>query len=190
MNKIIHEYILFFYRFSMKFIKDIKWDFSQFTTLFDRLNHFVKDDTKILVAVSGWPDSMLVSILVYQFLVKKWFDLQNLYYVHCNHKTRSETDEEELFIRSFFDWLNLSVYTYSGDKFSEDDSVANVKSPYTKKSYNGYVLVVNENGEKKYFVSISDGTFGIREQQVENLKFYDVLPYFGKNIDEIKQTDC
>jgi len=121
MNKIIHEYILFFYRFSMKFIKDIKWDFSQFTTLFDRLNHFVKDDTKILVAVSGWPDSMLVSILVSQFFVKKWFDLQNLYYVHCNHKTRSETDEEELFIRSFFDWLNLSVYTYSGDKFSEDD---------------------------------------------------------------------
>ena len=79
------------------------------------------------------------------------------------------------------------IYYY---KFSEDDSVANVKSPYTKKSYNGYVLVVNENGEKQYFVSISDGTFGIREQQVENLKFYDVLPYFGKNIDEIKQTDC
>ncbi|MBO4516005.1 hypothetical protein J5751_00810 [bacterium] len=40
-------------------------------------------------------------------------NLDNLFFIHCNHKTRVETDNEEKFIRSFFDGLNLNVCKYS-----------------------------------------------------------------------------
>lgn len=122
MNKDIqYEYILFFYRFSMNFITDIKWDFSQFNPVFAQLSKYFLADTKILVAVSGWPDSMLASALIYRYFLASWLDLGNLYFVHCNHKTRVETDEEEEFIRSFFQWLNLSVFSYDGTWHTEDD---------------------------------------------------------------------
>lgn len=104
----------------MKFIKDVKCDISVFEDVFDRLWQYIFDDTKILVAVSWWPDSMLVSILLYQFFLLRGFDFNNLYYVHCNHKTRAETEAEEQFISTFFSGLNLSVGSYSGGDFSED----------------------------------------------------------------------
>ena len=104
----------------MNFITDIKWDFSQFLPVFDQLSKYIFVDTKILVAVSGWPDSMLACMLMYQYFLGKWFDLNHLYFVHCNHKTRVETDQEEQFIRSFFKGFNLSVFSYDGDGHKED----------------------------------------------------------------------
>ena len=56
---------------------------------------------------------MLTSVLIYKYFLEKKFDLNNLFFVHCNHKTRVETDDEEKFIRSFFDGLNLDVCQYT-----------------------------------------------------------------------------
>ena len=44
-----------------------------------------------------------------------------MYFVHCNHQTRPETDQEEQFIRSFFKESNLSVFSYDGDGHKEDE---------------------------------------------------------------------
>lgn len=105
----------------MKFIKDFKWDFSCFKFVFDELSKYVFCDTKILVAVSGGPDSMFVSLLMYEFFKQKWFDLWNLYFIHCNHKTRVQTDQEELFVKDFFRWLNLLISVYSWNGHTEDE---------------------------------------------------------------------
>ena len=88
--------------------------------IFHKLWKVVFSDTKILVAVSGWPDSMLVSVLMYNFFVKYNYDLKNLFFVHCNHKTRPETDTEETFICDFFKWLNLEVRVYNGNEKTEN----------------------------------------------------------------------
>jgi hypothetical protein len=56
---------------------------------------------------------MLTSVLIYKYFLEKKFDLNNLFFVHCNHKTRVETEEEEQFIRSSFDGLNLNVCQYA-----------------------------------------------------------------------------
>lgn len=96
----------------MKNIKDIVMLPDEVLQVFQLLFESIFKKTKILVAVSGWPDSMLVSVLFYRFFLENKITLDNLFFVHCNHKTRPETDDEEKFISSFFDWLNLFTYVY------------------------------------------------------------------------------
>lgn len=105
----------------MKFIKDIWWDFSEFKDTFDQLSNYISQDKKVLVAVSGGPDSMFASLLVYKFFLSRWYNLGNLYFIHCNHKTRVETDTEQDFITSFLSGYNLSIGIYDGSCHKEDD---------------------------------------------------------------------
>jgi len=46
---------------------------------------------------------MFLSVLIYNFFVKNNLSLNNLYFVHCNHNTREETDSEQKFVEGFFD---------------------------------------------------------------------------------------
>lgn len=96
----------------MKSIKENIVLSKEILQLYTKLSAYVFLDTKILVAVSGGPDSMLTSILIYKYFLENKLNLDNLFFVHCNHKTRIETDDEEKFIRSFFDWLNLMICSY------------------------------------------------------------------------------
>ena len=97
----------------MKSIKENVTLPNEVLQVFNKLSANIFPDTKVLVAVSGWPDSMLTSVLIYKYFLENKFDLANLLFVHCNHKTRVETDDEEKFIRSFFDGLNLEVCCYT-----------------------------------------------------------------------------
>lgn len=84
----------------------------RFDDLFIKLSDYIFADTKILIAVSWGPDSMFLSLLIYKFFVDNKFSLDNLFFVHCNHKTRKETDDEQKFIEKFFGKFNLSVSVY------------------------------------------------------------------------------
>ena len=99
----------------MKSIKENITLPNEILQVFNKLSANDFSETKFLVAVSGWPDSMLTSILIYKYFLENKFNLDNLFFIHCNHKTRVETDDEEKFIRSFFDGLNLEIchYTWS-----------------------------------------------------------------------------
>lgn len=99
----------------MKSIKENITLPNEIQQVFTKLSENIFFDTRVLVAVSGWPDSMLTSILIYKYFLENKFNLDNLFFIHCNHKTRVETDDEEKFIRSFFDGLNLEIchYTWS-----------------------------------------------------------------------------
>lgn len=50
---------------------------------------------------------MLTAVLVYNFFIKNKYSLQNLFFVHFNHKVRPESDQEELFIKNYCVWTNL-----------------------------------------------------------------------------------
>gem|GEM_PF-5484305 len=39
--------------------------------------------------------------------------------MHCNHKTRKETDREESFVRSFCSAVSFVSFSYEGHDFSE-----------------------------------------------------------------------
>ena len=69
----------------------------------------VKPNEKIMVAVSGGADSILTACLMYNFFLKEKYNLQNLFFIHCNHKTRPGNKNDEKFINTFFEKTQLIV---------------------------------------------------------------------------------
>ncbi len=73
--------------------------------------HMIKPKDRILVAVSGGPDS--VALLLVLLELKKEFNL-SLYVAHVNHKLRGkESDQDQEFVRKLASDLKLKLYTGS-----------------------------------------------------------------------------
>lgn len=49
------------------------------------LKHQIQTNEKILVAVSGGADSILTACLLYNFFVQEKYNIDNLFFIHCNH---------------------------------------------------------------------------------------------------------
>ena len=64
-----------------------------------------------------------------------------------------------------------------------------IKSIYHNMEYFGYVKVVRKGEDVKYYISINDGRFGIRETEVSKLSTFKVGIY-GSNYDSIKDSPC
>jgi len=80
---------------------------------------FLSETTwSVLIALSGGPDSLFVLLCVF-FLLEKKGESDRLCVVHCNHKTRKETDREESFVRSFCSAVSFVSFSYEGHDFSE-----------------------------------------------------------------------
>lgn len=94
---------------------DVLWN-----DLISKLFENFSGNKKLLIAVSGGPDSMFLSTIIYKIVIKNKLDLENLYFVHCNHKTRKECDLEQSFLEWFFDWCNFFVSKYSWQKKDEN----------------------------------------------------------------------
>lgn len=80
------------------------------------------------------------------------------------------------------------LFEFNSNSLKNDYNL-DIVSPYLGNSFTGYVLVTKENGKYIYKISLSDGTFGIREKNVDELKKLDVLPYYKVNIPSIS-TSC
>lgn len=52
-----------------------------------------------------------------------------------------------------------------------------VKSKYNGTSYTGYVEVVRVKNGYEYYISISDGTFGIKKTNIDDIRNKSVVPY-------------
>jgi len=63
---------------------------------------------------------MFLATLMIRLFQERSIPLKHLFLVHCNHKTRPETDQEEQFIRDHFNQHQLFVVTRpSGVKTTE-----------------------------------------------------------------------
>ena len=69
---------------------------------------------KIIIWLSGWPDSIFLTKLLSE---KFW--KQNLILAHFNHKFRKESDLEEKKIKKIFKNRNLITWYYKWDCFTE-----------------------------------------------------------------------
>lgn len=88
----------------------------QIFTILDK--HFI-EWTPIILAVSGWSDSMLLATVVINYILEKWQELSTVTILHINHKTRPETDSEELFIYEHFTALKVVSFVYKWKKKTE-----------------------------------------------------------------------
>lgn len=66
-------------------------------------------ETHCVIGVSGGADSMLLSVLIWQYFKTKDYTTDHLHFVHLHHGVRSASDQEEKLVRKFFEWAKLSV---------------------------------------------------------------------------------
>ncbi len=90
-------------------IKKTKLTFAHQQIYFELLKNKVWPNEKVMVAVSGGADSILTACLVYNFFLEKKYDLQNLFFIHCNHNTRPGNAHDEEFMRTFFQGTQLII---------------------------------------------------------------------------------
>jgi tRNA(Ile)-lysidine synthase TilS/MesJ len=69
-----------------------------------------------MIAVSGGADSIVTACLVYNFFLKEKYDLQNLFFIHCNHNTRAGNTKDEQFISKFFENTQLIIVKRKSSK--------------------------------------------------------------------------
>ncbi len=73
------------------------------------LKHQIQTNEKILVAVSGGADSILTACLLYNFFVQEKYNIDNLFFIHCNHWTRIGNTQDEIFVKEFFEKTQLII---------------------------------------------------------------------------------
>ena len=113
-------------------------------------------------------------------------------------------DKQEIYVSDAKKIVEVikTIYEYNDDCINEDvryfkfkyndlDSRygLKMKSPYRNLDYFGYVKVVKNGEYFKYYVSLNDGRFGIRETEVSELTPFKVLPY-DSAYDSIKDNSC
>lgn len=79
-------------------------------------------------------------------------------------------------------------YKFSGNDLEKKYNLK-LKSIFNDSNYMGYVKVVNDGTNKKYYISLNDGSFGIREREVEKLNSLLVLPY-NSVYEDIEDSAC
>ncbi len=88
----------------------------------EMLKEKIQPNHRVMVAISGGPDSMLTAYLMYGRFIRQGYDTGNLFFLHCNHKVRPGNTEDEQFIRSHFEGTQLIVCTRTGKgKTSEEE---------------------------------------------------------------------
>jgi len=91
----------------MKKTKNINLSFNQKTIIFQQLQSYIGPNTRLVIALSGGPDSVFVAWVLQDFFVTLGYSLKNLFVVHCNHATRKENTKEEQFVKDIFSHLQV-----------------------------------------------------------------------------------
>lgn len=76
-------------------------------------NNLIQNDDKIVVAVSGGPDSMclLDNLNQLKAVFKEKYNISyDLFVAHVNHKIRVESEAEKVYVKNFCDSINVPFY--------------------------------------------------------------------------------
>lgn len=110
---------------TLRGLKNTTLTFAHQQTYFELLKNKVQANQKIMVAVSGGADSILTASLLYNFFVKNKYDIQNLYFMHCNHQVRTGNATDEAFIIKFFEGTQLIVAKRTSKKSGTETELRN-----------------------------------------------------------------
>lgn len=90
--------------------------------LFSVLGTFFLKPKKLAIGLSGGSDSMFLAFLIASFWQEKNRDSHLLFFLHCNHQIRKESDEEENFLYDFFQNWNFIIFKREKNwRTSEDE---------------------------------------------------------------------
>lgn len=66
---------------------------------------------------------MLLAFLVQTFREKQGRNQNFLFFLHCNHKVRRESDDEQVFLQDFFHQYNFIVFERVGNASANEESL-------------------------------------------------------------------
>ena len=121
-----------------KQIKNISLTDTQLQWYFETLKNQVEPSEKVMVAVSWGADSILASCLMYNFFIKNKYNLQNLFFIHCNHEVRIGNAADEQFVRAFFEWVQLIIVKRLKSQKSTEADLRNWRYKEFKKIAKAY----------------------------------------------------
>lgn len=110
--------------------------------IFESLELNEKD---IILAVSGWADSMMVASQILYFYWKNNLDLSKIHIAHCNHKIRLESEDEAKFMSDFFSGLDFHLSERDTSLPEDESSLRNRRysqfSSLQKLTKSSYIFV-------------------------------------------------
>ncbi len=103
----------------------------------NNINKYIKNNTTLVVAVSGGPDSMaLLDILLSQKQKKNL----NIVVAHVNHKLRIESDAEEVMVKKYCQKNNLTCEILTINSYKK----GNIENQARTKRYNFFAEIVKK----------------------------------------------
>lgn len=81
---------------------------------------YIDKNTKVLVAVSGWPDSMYLLYVLKNFFTEQGYPSDHLHVISGDHRTRTETQEEMHTVQKYSHPHPWQCIQYQGEKTTED----------------------------------------------------------------------
>lgn len=125
---------------TIRWIKKTPLTFAHQQTYFELLKTKVQPNQRVMVAVSGGADSILTSSLMYNFFLKNKYNLQNLFFIHCNHNTRIGNSTDEQFISKFFEGTQLIISKRTSNKKENEAQLRNWRYGEFKKQTKKYSI--------------------------------------------------
>lgn len=105
----------------MQHLQSIPQLFETEPRLLRELRRLFPAEQKVALAVSGGSDSMLLSVAILSFWKENNWNPDQLFFIHCNHKVRPESQQEARFVRSFFAGYQLKISERTEDiKINEE----------------------------------------------------------------------
>lgn len=90
------------------------------TNLLVEFQMYIKPDTVCVLALSWWPDSMMILRLYNQLVQNYNYTTGNLHIFHAHHHIRLESDQEMKFVQQYTVWYMLHISHY--DWFTSDEN--------------------------------------------------------------------
>lgn len=106
--------------------------------IFWELEKYIPSQKKIALAISWGSDSMFLAFLILTFWQKQGRDQNLLFFLHCNHKVRKASDNEELFLKTFFKNHNFK-------SFIRNEEWKHNEASLRSRRYKQFLNFMNEN---------------------------------------------
>ena len=126
---------------------------------------------------------LIIAFIYFVYYGGKYVKAQQTIFVGDAQKIVNAVKKKEYVCKTVY------YVSFTSDSLKEKYGL-NLHSPYRKNDYSGYVMIVKNDDGDDYFITLTDGTFGIKEKNINNIKNYDVLPVIINEIPVVDSTKC
>jgi len=93
--------------------------------IFPLFQRYIQKEYHIAIGVSSGVDSMCLSNLLILRYRQKKYPLSHIHIIHCNHKFRTQSEQEERYIQQYFEGANIHISHRNKKEKSDENSLRN-----------------------------------------------------------------